>query len=122
MEQKDFKHGLRWIPLSEQLPPVGKDVVFARYEYNDYGRTGTGFITDEGKPPYLYNIRHLWEPTHWCDCLPDAVHSTKKDAVAETKEPQPFTISEAMWEATQQNIASLYIQIAKLNDKIEGKA
>jgi len=72
-----------WIPLSEQLPPVGKDVVFARYEYNDYGRTVTGFITDEGKPPYLYNIRHLWEPTHWCDCLPDALHSTKKEAVAE---------------------------------------
>jgi hypothetical protein len=37
------------------------------------------------------------------------------------KTPQPFTITQAMWEATQQNIAMLYIQIAKLNDKLEGE-
>ena len=36
--------------------------------------------------------------------------------------PQPFSISQGMWEATQQNIAGLYIQFAKLNDKLEGKA
>lgn len=86
-----LKEQLRWIPLSEQLPPVGKDVVFGRYEYASGERYGTGFITDEGKPPYLYNVRHLWEPTHWCDCLPDAPVSTKKEAVAEPekKEEQP---------------------------------
>ena len=48
--------------------------------------------------------------------FPDA--KPEKEAVAE---PKPFTITEAMWEATQQNIAGLYIQIAKLNDKLEGK-
>jgi hypothetical protein len=80
--------------------------------YDDYEELEGTLAIDKTR-----NLRAKWaKEESEKTCIP-----TELGAVSETPEPQPFSISQAMWEATQQNIAGLYIQIAKLNDKLEGK-
>jgi hypothetical protein len=88
------------------------DVIGDELLYDDYEELEGTLAIDKTR-----NLRHKWAKEE----AEKTCNPTDLGAVSETKEPQPFTITPAMWEATQQNIAGLYIQIAKLNDKLEGK-
>jgi hypothetical protein len=80
-KELDIKERLRWIALSEQLPPVGKDVVFARFE-------GQGVIWYAVNKAHEKFTGESTRSTHWCDCLPDAPNPTKKEAVVEPEKVQ----------------------------------
>jgi hypothetical protein len=111
-KEVDIKEQKRWIPLSEQLPPIGKDVVFAQFKGDKIvqyvvKKSYTGWVVDGST-----------RSTHWCDCLPDAPNPIEKEAVSEKLAPsQLFTITEDMWELMQQRIIRTENFISKQKEK-----
>lgn len=68
----ELQNSLRWIPVTEQLPPQGADVDFLTYNgYDGYGHTGTNaypntmFEYESGPYNMGKDNSGYWGVTHW---------------------------------------------------------